>query len=201
MNIIFLDIDGVLVTSRHLHKTGDDRTAFDPVSVGYLNQLISKSNAKIVISSNWRRFRSIESLRDVFSKNGVIGEIIGATPWYDDFTIMRGQEIQTYLHEHHVKQFVILDDEENMLHLSANYVQTDPRVGITEVDYERAYSILNQEKKELIKYQFFLFLRLFLVYVPFHCYFWVDIFSLAFGTNTLDNIVAPVRKVLIFDIS
>lgn len=57
MNILFLDIDGVLCAFRsHLghFKYGGLMEDFDPMSCNMINMLCYKFNFKIVISSTWR---------------------------------------------------------------------------------------------------------------------------------------------------
>lgn len=68
MNIIFLDIDGVLVTTRTFlsangHNwanfsdaaiTKERKNQFDPIGCGILLRIIKDFNCKIVISSTWR---------------------------------------------------------------------------------------------------------------------------------------------------
>jgi len=139
MNIIFLDIDGVLVSSNHLLSNGRNREDFDPQCVQYLNELLQKTEAKIVISSNWRRIYSLNELRYLFRKNNILDRIIGVTPFFN-LTTMRGDEIQAYLSnsKEKIRNFVIFDDEENMLNLSTHYIQTDFQVGIQKKDIEQA---------------------------------------------------------------
>jgi hypothetical protein len=146
MNVLFLDIDGVLVTSRQLIKNDDDRENYDPESVKHLNELIEMTEAKIVISSNWRKHKTLKELRDIFETNGIVGEIVGITPSYKELTTMRGTEIQAYIDsvkgtEFEVENFAIFDDEENMLHLERHYIQTNPKVGISRNDKVKAIAL------------------------------------------------------------
>jgi len=146
MNIIFLDIDGVLVSSNHLLTNGRNREEFDPQCVLYLNELLQKTEAKIVISSNWRRIYSLHELRYLFQKNNVLDRIIGVTPFFN-LTTMRGDEIQAYLthSKDKISNFVIFDDEENMLNLSDHYIQTHFQVGIQKKDIEQAFQFFTSK--------------------------------------------------------
>jgi hypothetical protein len=144
MNIIFLDIDGVLVSSNHLLSNGRNREDFDPQCVKYLNELLQKTEAKIVISSNWRRIYSLNELHYIFKKNGILDRIIGVTPFFN-LTTMRGDEIKAYLSntKEKIHHFVIFDDEENMLELDNHYIQTNFQTGIQKEDIEKALSFFN----------------------------------------------------------
>ncbi|KOR28754.1 hypothetical protein TI03_04015, partial [Achromatium sp. WMS1] len=56
VNIIFLDIDGVLRpdVSVVYATMGKAYEAFSPIAVGLLNRLCYETNAELVISSSWR---------------------------------------------------------------------------------------------------------------------------------------------------
>lgn len=63
MKIIFLDVDGVLNTSKTFKmvydlfkNTGKKELEIDLFRLEYLKQIIDQTGAKIVLSSSWRRF-------------------------------------------------------------------------------------------------------------------------------------------------
>jgi spore maturation protein CgeB len=147
VKVIFLDIDGVLTTSRYKAPTGS-KQSFDPVSVAMLNGIVEKTGAKIVISSDWRKVYTLNQIRSIFKQNGVVDAIVGATPTFPERTVMRGLEIQEYMdksmnNSKPVEEFIILDDEEDMLHLANYYIEIDFRVGITAEDANRAIRMLS----------------------------------------------------------
>jgi hypothetical protein len=96
MKIIFLDIDGVLVTQRffealdELCKMNDwdfsekcrDNFGhlFDPLCVEQLDRIIKETEAKIVISSTWRFPGGLNDMKRMWEKRGLPGEIIDVTP-------------------------------------------------------------------------------------------------------------------------
>ncbi|CAH1232557.1 hypothetical protein PAECIP111891_07042 [Paenibacillus allorhizoplanae] len=133
MKIIFLDIDGVLVTTNSLIPS--DKyfgNKFDPISVRYLIDILNATDAKIVISSSWREGRTLVQLQSIFKANGIDDCIIGLTPSFNGETI-RGKEIKAFLDTcRDVECFVIIDDEEKMGELEPFFVETDFRTGITE---------------------------------------------------------------------
>ncbi|QQE81212.1 HAD domain-containing protein [Alicyclobacillus sp. SO9] len=135
MKVIFLDIDGVLVTSRHFVQSqkyfGHE---FDPVCVENLKLILSQTNAKIVVSSSWREGRTLKNLEAIFDANGLENCLVGQTPLLEFGT--REDEIQTYIDEmrgteFEVQQFVIIDDEEEMNRLVSHLVRTDFQTGLT----------------------------------------------------------------------
>jgi len=158
MKICFLDLDGVLVTGdtptslkRMAKVDGDYLCHFNSKCVKALNQLIEKSNAKIVISSTWRKSTQLSTLIKHFKNEGVIGEIIGETPILydtDKMSVYRGIEIQCWIsrHDHeNIESFVIIDDDSDMCHLLNRLVKTTMR------DYEKLGKESEFTYKELSK--------------------------------------------------
>lgn len=144
--IIFLDIDGVLNSERWyrgrapaMHEAKADH--IDPAGVGLVNQLIVRTDAKVVISSTWRHFGE-DFVKGVLVSRGFIGEIIGITP---PLGYPRGREIQAWIDDAPVPplSLVILDDNSDMLHLKSRLVLTKSKTGITLNDVDRAVRILN----------------------------------------------------------
>lgn len=95
MKLIFLDIDGVLVTSRHMVQSkkyfGHE---FDPECVRNLQEVLEITEAKIVVSSSWREGRTLKQLQSIFEING-IKNVIGMTPIIEG--AIRGKEIMEFL--------------------------------------------------------------------------------------------------------
>lgn len=131
MKLIFLDIDGVLVTDRTLRAfTKKLGNPFDPYCVTQLNKLIEKTEAKLVVSSTWRMGRTLKEMQNVLTLNGVIGKCIGMTPVLH---VHRGLEIQKWLDEHTDalwQEICILDDDSDMDHLEKFLVQTNMYGGL-----------------------------------------------------------------------
>ena len=155
--LLFLDIDGVLVTKSSMRKAvremGDsfdirehEHLFFDVKLVGNLNIILDKTNAKIVISSAWRVGRSLRSIKDLFKRLEVRGSIIGATDIKGKF---RGQEIQRFLdgRDGLETMFVIIDD--NVSGIRSFFpdnviVETDWSEGLTEQKAEEAIQKLER---------------------------------------------------------
>ena len=79
MKLIFLDIDGVLVTLSDLSVRLKHEKIVNEKCVKNLNRIIIETGAKIVISSAWR-FNGLNEMRCILKFWGVLGEVIGATP-------------------------------------------------------------------------------------------------------------------------
>jgi len=85
MKLIFLDIDGVLnhqdayVRGECGYNRDSEYQPFALDSKNLINKLIRETDAKIVISSTWRK-SGFEWIKDVWEKEGMLGEIIDITP-------------------------------------------------------------------------------------------------------------------------
>ncbi|KKM97710.1 hypothetical protein LCGC14_1165280 [marine sediment metagenome] len=152
-SVIFLDIDGVLnnvdITRFHKGRPGEyaygvftNENYFDPNCVACLNKIIETTKADIVISSTWRILFDIETLSDFFKRQSVKGKVIGCTGRSQQR--IRGLEIQDWLSEHpKIKNFVILDDDSDMVHLMSHLVKTSWGKGLEEHHIDKAIAVLN----------------------------------------------------------
>ena len=144
MNVIFLDIEGVLV---NLGAQGTGGEA-DPACVARLNRLTESSGAALVVSSTWRS-QGLDEITGLLRGWGVTAPVAGITDdlSYLDLTspigIQRGDEIGQWLDAHpEVEAFVILDDDDDMAGLRPYLVQTEDGVGLTDEQAERAGAVL-----------------------------------------------------------
>lgn len=154
MKIVFLDIDGVLVTRRSLEiKTRSPWWhLFDPPCVAALNTITATTGAVLVVSSTWRLHADWCGLVKFIADQGVIAEVIGATPRLlakrDGVfcSELRGIEIQAWLceYEHPVESFIILDDDSDMAHLYARLVKTNLDGGLRAEHVKQAVALLGE---------------------------------------------------------
>lgn len=136
MNICFLDVDGEITYSDY---DNDETANIDIEKVKLLKEICDKTNAKVVISSSWRGSETYTPriyyiLIDILTTNGI--EVLGDTPHLptefegnvpdsihlttlEDLPHLklkygtgRAAEIQKWINEHDVDNFVILDDED-----------------------------------------------------------------------------------------
>lgn len=147
MKIIFLDIDGVL-NSWESFKEFKTMWILSPENIKQLNRIIEATGAKIVISSSWRNCKEIkDNLNDYLINDcGIKGEIIGKTPLVS-FHRRRGLEIKTWLDDwqgESIEQFVILDDDSDMIPLMHRLCKINIQVGLTEERADEAIKMLNE---------------------------------------------------------
>ena len=97
MKVIFLDHDGVICLAdqwggRYKKKGYDNNPetpmdirmdSFDKKAVNVLNKIIDKSGCEIVISSDWKRWGTLEQIQEMYRTRG-IKEPIGLTPFFSD---------------------------------------------------------------------------------------------------------------------
>ncbi len=150
MKVIFLDFDGVLNSERYVKEHGPTRMTIDPARMVLLKKLINATDAKVVLSTSWRRHWSLVSeqcdkigqeINALFRKNGI--EIYDKIP---ECSYKREKEIEKWLEDYpQVKNFVVLDD----LFLSSPKLKgrcvktAATKNGIEESDVKKAIKILN----------------------------------------------------------
>ena len=159
MKILFLDIDGVLVSRRSWGKRHPHGHAnADPEAVAALNHIIAETGARIVVSSVWRQGQSLTDLRQIINGHfGVVGGVISktpiirtkkqfeGTPGMIEVSAERGDEIDFWLRAQHsepIDRYVILDDDSDMGAHKHRLVQANFETGLTMADAERAIALL-----------------------------------------------------------
>lgn len=166
MKIIFLDIDGVLTH----YKCGNNLCQ---ENINSLGKIIEATEAKIVITSSWRRFKFEETLAILSNTKETheadfkfVDEIIGQTQRLFCFALEdrdhhyklpRGCEIQRWLrenvHKFGITNYVIIDDDHDMLLEQYNhFVQTNDEIGLTDKNVDKAIRILTSKKHESTTY-------------------------------------------------
>jgi hypothetical protein len=164
MKIIFLDFDGVLNHEKFYKERFEKRheegamsypnSEIDPLSVSNLNELISETGAKVVISSTWRH-SGLEYCQTALEFHGFKGEIIDVTPDLRSENCLRGNEILKWVKDneesvgpyYNFTEYVILDDDSDMLYWQRNnFILIDRFVGLTMGNVFQAKKILNGGK-------------------------------------------------------
>jgi len=139
MKVIFLDIDGVMITAN------SSIGRFDPTCVENLKQVMDQTGAMIVVSSTYRSL-GFERLKQLFETNGITNGLIGLTPMIPYGT--RGEEIKQYLEEASldpstpINHFVIVDDHDNMGELHPYLIQTNGTIGLDHTIRDKAIQFL-----------------------------------------------------------
>lgn len=168
--LIFLDIDGVISTEK-------SRYALDKDACDLLGKIIGATDAKIVVSSSWRR-NTVEDTKNELTTvshsvpfqfpyaDRIIGVTIRAYAYVMQgihLNIPRGVEIKqwidTHVHSDNGKNwnrkkvgidfnYVILDDDSDMLlEQTEHFIKTDTYLGLSEDNVAKAISILNGNNK------------------------------------------------------
>lgn len=111
MNVIFLDIDGVLNGYETAEQSPEGFTGIDDEKVALLAEIAQLFHAEIVLSSDWRlsfnKDRDTKYLLEKLNKYGL--KITDFTP--NISSQLRGAEISVWLDQHkEVEQYVVLDD-------------------------------------------------------------------------------------------
>jgi hypothetical protein len=144
MKVIFLDHDGVICLStewggryKKRKKINSQKLTTEEMPVEYrfdnfnqkaikvLNQILEETGAEIVVSSDWKRWATVEEMGEYYESKGIIKKPIAFTPnlgqctWYDnwawssewDLEMTRVIEIKQYLHDHpEITHWVSIDD-------------------------------------------------------------------------------------------
>lgn len=138
MRILFLDVDGVLNSTRTYIASGGypkflhQRQGFDWVAIKLLQRFCDSSGVQIVLSSDWRGSFTAKEVGTAFGL-----PIIDSTPVLVEE--IRGVEIKAWLDAHpDVEVYAILEDEAEMLpEQESRVVRTDPQEGMTWRDFSR----------------------------------------------------------------
>ena len=134
MNILFLDMDGVMNTLyTSVIANPDD---IDAENVKWLKHIVTSVDLKIVLSTSWRH--SPELVRKInkrFHDEGFGRIVIDMTP--DLLDGVRGIEIMTWLEAQpvgRVKKFAVLDDDTDAgeAGVGDNFFRTFASEGLTE---------------------------------------------------------------------
>jgi hypothetical protein len=169
MKVIFLDFDGVLNSAQSAnfwHNKRDqskwenemyeqwkgslfEYLAFEfcPIAMSNMEELIRRvPEAKVVVSSTWRLNNDVEALKKILQPAKLIVDaIIDITP--NIRITPRGNEIQAWLDKHpEVTEFVIIDDDSDMLHLKDRLVHTSNLHGFLYGDMIKAEKMLKEKK-------------------------------------------------------
>ena len=143
IKVIFLDVEGVIVSWNHIMSgkyRGDNRDVPEPHLAERVNRILQATDAVIVLSAAMRQLfrRDLPGLREILTRGGLNTDtLIDITPrLYEE----RGYEIQAWLDDHpEVTDFLIIDDESDMVHLMPHLLKVEDRkVGITEDDVVEA---------------------------------------------------------------
>lgn len=146
-NLIFLDVDGVVIPSSMLlyDRNAYSNRTMSNTSIGVLNWLCTKADAKIVTNSTHNSQTIFgKTLKDSFIENGIL-ETNFHQDWKTTFSIScdsKYNAIQYWLNKNHMEneRWIAFDDMQ--FTKSHNLILIDPDDGL----------LLHHAKKALIKF-------------------------------------------------
>ena len=172
-NIIFLNIDGVIKTSKQdrfdhdLLKTQEYLSIkynddiynrlnqydigavfydFDYIALGILREMIERFSANIVISSDWRDSKNLEELKALFKIYDLDRFIIDTCEAQDIKNyhfISKEEAIRKYISTHQIDNYIIFDDYDYTNLFGSNFRRTSNALKINDINY--ANIIFNQK--------------------------------------------------------
>ena len=155
--VVFLDIDGVLVTDR-AHYTinnsvrNEPMMVFDPIGIKLLNNLCLKYYLSVVFCSTWRHKYDLKTILRTHGFTGNFHEDIN-TPLGGKFsatdTQNRGFQIEDWLEEHQEVSVYIIFDDLPLNGYVGHHICTDYNDGILSSHYLEAISLLESQIKNL----------------------------------------------------
>ncbi|HSG31419.1 MAG TPA: HAD domain-containing protein [Thermodesulfobacteriota bacterium] len=150
INILFLDIDGVLNSERSCiafnaypwDLSKESLKQFDWVAIGLIRRICKETNTKIVLSSTWRLSINYKDIAKAFDL-----PIIDKTP--HRFSSNRGEEIALWLRDHKPTKYnyVIVDDASDIIDYQLpRFVKVNPITGLSLNDYYKIKLIIGVNK-------------------------------------------------------
>ena len=150
LNVLFVDVDGVLVSKRCYVADGGPEPGFDPVACGIVRQIARRTNARIVFNSVWSRDR--DKLNEQAALAGLgyrcpQGPIACTT--YPHGTRDRLQAITRWIDENAPGdvRWAALDDAAIN---DERAIRIDPEIGVDRAAYREATRLLGQPDDPVI---------------------------------------------------
>jgi hypothetical protein len=154
MRIIFLDIDGVLNSENEPYEGKLWRLSESAIL--RVNTIIERTDARIVLTSDWRRYHGLQRCAEVLRAHGLSAEIVDATPNLENrrtvheedfdptayFERLRRSEIEAWMKSHDIQTFVVIDDLAVFERDHPNMILTNATTGLTAEDAARAIAVL-----------------------------------------------------------
>ena len=146
MNILFLDIDGVMIPGRsYIGYNGENLPSFDPLGIQIVGKICSQCNAKVVINSTWSGMMRTE-LEKQIRDSGLLPNIFNHLDTLESSTMYpygikdRLKAINNWLYLHPlISNWISLDDT---VIDHENAVLVDPMNGISVENYRQATELL-----------------------------------------------------------
>lgn len=149
LKVLFLDIDGVILSGEELHARGNHRY-LPPSKIALIQQVCDRSGAVIVVSSTWRAFDETPALLRMAGLQAAIHQ-----EWRTDqehrstsglyVGEARGHQIKRWLDAHpETASYAIVDDDSDMLpEQMPRLVKTPFQTGIEQAHVDQLVTLLN----------------------------------------------------------
>ena len=157
MKLLFLDVDGVLNSTKFSYELATDKLekykslsfpldSFDYRAIELVNYILDNTDAKLGISSDWR---FDDELEPCLLYHGLKHKIYGRTPY--DKHYRRNIEIETFISKENenIESYCIIDDIDNWFNDEQlkHMVKTSTFEGLTKKLADKAIKILNNEQE------------------------------------------------------
>lgn len=169
MNIIFLDIDGVL--NGHDWDQGAMSTRIQYRCIRQLNRIIKATGAKVVLSSAWRYMllklkrskppaMTLTGFEYLMRTHGTCGfRLLGTTASDEEFGFpgvddecRRARQVRKWLVDHGWSNYVCIDDEDfGFTRMKMQFVQTNGKWGLSRRNADKAIRILKYQECQRCK--------------------------------------------------
>jgi len=119
MKILYTDIDDVLSLSSEMYPKSTKWGSiyrFNKKAVEVYNEIIRKTDAEIVVSSDWKTHFSLQQLQEIFTEwAGIIKPPFDVTPTIPGVTLQRleewrAKEILAHVEKYKPESWVAIDD-------------------------------------------------------------------------------------------
>lgn len=137
--LIYLDIDGVMVTANAWKRPEileDGFPRFNSKAVNALNNIINTTGASIVLTTSHKTTYSIVEWQKIFKKRNVNFNQISRLP-ENKYHLNRKEELISHFDKHGLNgNFVIIDDDKSLnglpIYLKDKLIQTSSGIGLTD---------------------------------------------------------------------
>jgi hypothetical protein len=131
---LYLDIDGVLAVGYNNPKTTmwGNIEKWNAKCVKVLNEILTITDADIVVSSDWKHHFDLDTLAEIFMWQGVSKIPMDVTPYIKGATMQqldefRAKEILMHVEQHRPDKWVAVDDLKMMPWLEEEHFVETPR--------------------------------------------------------------------------
>jgi hypothetical protein len=118
LKVLFLDIDGVVLSGEELWRTGNNRY-LPPEKIALVNDVCERTGACVVVSSTWRRFDECADLLRFAGLRHIHKDWRTSLEGREGILFkgeVRGEQIKRWLAEHpETCAYAIVDDDSDML--------------------------------------------------------------------------------------